>query len=315
VSDTTNPTRRHTLKKRLTRLLKRPDRMAFEYSREEYPQEADSQPRAELSASRSSQELSTFAPASHELMGTEVLGWETYSTGPAMSQVSGGASPPDNLSLNTAQQSNYTPETMSFGQSYDSSPISPETPRPEGLGHRSMARFSDDSVNALLFGNMERRPSFATSQSSFEVSPNTATGDCAYNHQTEGPGHLHRNNTNPSSYPTHAAQDDFYRHQSPWYIDNGTQFSTLPGTVSPGWNNIPSQQSWPGGQPPMHASPPGVFYPITHPDQLHQSTSSESQQHHENASQLLSQGGPGVIEDTSYPPVACIMCKTLFTGK
>ena len=287
--------------------------MAFEHPQEEYPLEADSQSRAELSASKSSQELSTFAPTSHELMGTEVLRWETYSTGPIMSQVSGGASPPDNLSLNTAQQSNYTPETMSFGQSYDSSPISPETPRPEGLGHRSTAGFPDDSVNTLLFGNMERRPSFTTSQSSFEVSPTEATGDCVYNPQTEGLGHVHQNNTNPSSHPIYAAQDDFYRHQAPWYINNGTQISTLLEAGGSGWNNLPSQQSWPD-HPPMHASPPGSFYPITHPGQLHQPTSFESHQHHENASQL-SQGGPEVIDDTPNPRVTCIMCKTPFTGK
>ncbi|KAF7453566.1 hypothetical protein A1F99_008240 [Pyrenophora tritici-repentis] len=318
VPNTRNPSRRHTLKKRFHRLLNRSDRNTFAYPqegypREEYLQEADSQHHlVELSAFRSSQELSTFASTSHELMGSQAFGLGSYATGSTMSQTSGSTSPSDNLSLNTAQRSNYTPETMSFGHSYDS-PISPETPRLEGPGHRRMSGFPDESANALLFENMDRRPSFAASHSSFEVSPTKSTGDHMYT-RTEGIDGVNQNNLNPSAaYPVYAMQPNFSRHQAPWYIENGTQLNTSRGIFGPGLNNLLSQHCW-TGHPQVHASPPGNFDPIEPPRQFHQPINFNEYQHPQDTPQLP-QAGFGVFDDTPDPPVSCSMCNTQFTGK
>ncbi|CAE7011682.1 hypothetical protein P3342_003470 [Pyrenophora teres f. teres] len=319
VSSTPNPSRRHTLKKRFDRLLKRSDRNAFaypqeEYPREEYPQEADSQPHiAELSASRSSQELSTFASTRHELMGSQAFGSDAYATDPTMSQASRSTSPSDNLSLNTAQRSNYTPETMSFGRSYDS-PISPGTPHSEGPGHRQRSGFPDESAKALLFENMDRHPSFAASHSSFEVSPTKSMCDRKYSPQTEGLGALHQDNPNISAaYPMYATQPNFSPHQAPWSIGIGTQLITLQGIVDPGWNNPPNPYTWTGYHQ-MQTAPPVGFSPIAAPGQFDQQINFNGYQHPQDALQLP-QGGFEVVENAPNPSVPCGICTTNFTGK
>jgi len=279
----------------------------------EYLQEADGQPCAELSASRSSQELSTSEPI-NELMGSEAFCWDTYGTEPIISPAPSSPTSSNALSLDTTQQSDSTPGTMSFGQSNESLPVSPESPRAEGTGLGPMSGSPDDNTNEILFKNMERHPSIPTSLSSFETSPTKVTGNYVYGPQGEGVGDVYQNDPNPSApYPMYAAQLNFHRPQAPWPINNGIQLDPSWGTGHAACYGQPSQQPW-NGYPQMQGSPPSGSYSITQSDQFHQSTSLDSYRHHEDASQL-SQVGHGVIVDTPYPPVPCNTCGKQFTGK